>query len=68
MGKTYKYNRRGKVKAAGEGQLSLEERSYTGGRVSYSSGERHESRRALRKERRALKESGCHCTDGEEED
>ena len=68
MGKTYKYNRRGKVKAAGEGQLSKEERAYTGGRVSYSSGERYEQRRSLRHERRALKESGCHCTDGEEED
>jgi hypothetical protein len=61
MGKTYKYNRRGKVKAAGEGQLSKEERAYTGGRVSYSSGERHEQRRSLRHERRALKESGLTC-------
>lgn len=61
MGKTYKYNRRGKVKAAGEGQLSKEERAYAGGRVSYSSGERYEQRRSLRRERRALKESGLTC-------
>lgn len=60
MGKTYKYNKRGKVKAAGTGELSPEERGYTGGRKSYSSGERLEDRRGIRKAARLQKESTLH--------